>query len=97
MKTKVVHCRGNTTSSGDYIYIGRPSKWGNPFSHQPNTLARFKVATRADAVAKYEEWIRNQPQLLAAAKAELRGKTLACWCKPLACHGDVLAKISEEE
>jgi hypothetical protein len=25
--------------------------------------------------------------------SELRGKTLACWCKPLKCHSDVLANV----
>lgn len=28
------------------IYIGRGSKWGNPFSHMDGTTAKFKVLTR---------------------------------------------------
>lgn len=27
---------------------------------------------------------------------ELDGKTLGCWCKPQACHCDVLVEIIEE-
>ena len=49
--TQVVHCK-----KSDYdIYIGRPSKWGNPFSHREETSAEFKVGSRAEAIQKYEE------------------------------------------
>lgn len=76
------------------VYIGRPSKWGNPFTHKSGTLAAFEVATREEAIAKYEEWLMAQPELVAIVKAELKGKVLGCWCSPLACHGDVLAKVA---
>lgn len=76
------------------VYIGRGSKWGNPFSHLDNTKAQFKAANRDDAVAKYREWIQTQPQLLADLH-ELKGKTLCCYCKPQACHGDVLAELAD--
>jgi hypothetical protein len=77
------------------VYIGRPSKWGNPFSHKPGTLAKFRVSTRKEAITKYREWILTQPQLLAELH-ELKGKTLGCWCKPKACHGDVLLELIDE-
>ncbi len=35
------------------------------------------------------------PEFRASIKA-LHGKTLACWCAPKPCHGDVLAKIAAE-
>jgi hypothetical protein len=92
MKTRVVHCKKEKFD----IYIGRPSEWGNCFSHKDGTLAQFKVNTRDEAVEKYREWIMRQPQLLARLH-ELKGKTLACWCKPLACHGDVLAELADKE
>lgn len=76
------------------VYIGRGSKWGNPFSHLPNTLARYQVSTREEAIEKYREWIINQPYLLEQL-FELKGKTLCCFCKPLACHGDVLAELAD--
>lgn len=79
------------------MYIGRPSKWGNPFSHKHRTKAQFKVETREEAVNKYREWILTQPQLLRDISKELKDKTLACWCKPLACHGDVLADLADAE
>lgn len=77
------------------IYIGRPSKWGNPFSHLDNTRAEFHVATRQDAVEAYRKWILTQSDLLNSL-GELEGKRLGCWCKPLACHGDVLIELIEE-
>ena len=76
------------------VYIGRPSKWGNPFSHMDGTLAKFKVSSRQEAVDKYREWILSQPELVATARRELAGKVLGCWCKPASCHGDVLAAIA---
>ena len=78
------------------VYIGRPTKWGNPFTHLDYGLGTTKVATREESIEAYEAYIRSKPGLVAAAKRELKGKVLGCWCKPLACHGDVLARIAEE-
>lgn len=86
------HHKAKTTSCA--VYIGRPSKWGNPFSHLQGTASQFVVASRAEAVASYKKWIENQPELLEAAKTELKGKDLLCWCAPLPCHGDVLLEIA---
>lgn len=88
---KVVHCKKEKYD----IYIGRPSKWGNPYSHKDDTLAEFKVSTREEAIAKYREYILNSPELLLALP-ELRDKILGCWCKPAACHGDVLIELCQE-
>lgn len=89
----VVHHR---KSSYD-VYIGRPSKWGNPFSEQENTLAKFKVSSRKEAIEKYEEWVRSQPELMESIKRELKGKVLGCFCFPKMCHGYILAWIANEE
>lgn len=76
------------------IYIGRPSKWGNPFSHLANTLAQFKVASRDEAVEKYEGWLMLQQELLEALPRELRGMDLVCWCVPAQCHGTILLRLA---
>lgn len=86
----VVHCKKEPYD----VYIGRPSKWGNPFSHKEGTLAQFKVATVQDAVEEYRKWIVKQPDLMNDLD-ELRGMTLGCWCKPGPCHGDVLMELAE--
>lgn len=75
------------------LYIGRGSKWGNPFSHMENTQAEFKVDTREEAVEAYRNWIGQQPKLLEMIP-ELQGKTLCCFCKPKSCHGDVLSELA---
>lgn len=95
-KTKVVHCKIEPFD----VYIGRPSEWGNPFTHKDGTTAEFKCASVEEAVQKYREWIQTQPQLLRKLP-ELKGKVLGCWCKtkknPNAlCHGDVLAELADQ-
>lgn len=83
MSTRVVH-----VDQVFDVFIGRPSKWGNPFpamtEHQ-----------RPGAILNYAGWILEQPELLAAAPVELKGKTLGCYCRPRACHGDVLAMLAD--
>jgi hypothetical protein len=70
----------------DAVYVGRPTKWGNPF-----TIG--KDGTRVEVVEKHKEWIKTQPQLLACL-CELRDKDLVCWCAPLACHADTLRELA---
>lgn len=84
MKTRVVHCKREAHD----VYIGRPSKWGNPF-----VIGRD--GTRAQVIAMYLHWLQQQPHLMASLH-ELKGKTLGCWCKPHACHGDVLAELADQ-
>lgn len=78
------------------VYIGRPSKWGNPFSHLKGTLAQFRVDTRENSILAYRGYLLEHPELIAAARRELKGKDLMCWCAPLACHGDVLLELANE-
>jgi hypothetical protein len=82
----------------DAVYVGRPTAFGNPFSHWPEgTTAKKIVPTRDDAVRSFEEWVKTQPHLMLRIKTELKGKDLVCWCAPLACHADVLLKLANEE
>jgi hypothetical protein len=84
--TRRVHCKGSIPFD---VYIGRPSRWGNPF-------VKGRDGTRDEVIAKYAVWIRTQPQLLADLP-ELACKTLGCWCMPTqSCHGDVLLALLEE-
>jgi hypothetical protein len=43
----------------------------------------------------YREYLNNKPELLALISIELKDKTLRCWCKPEACHGDILAELAD--
>jgi len=93
-KPRVVHCKKESFD----VYIGRPSRFGNPFSHLPNTLAHYKVSSREQAIEYYRNYIMNTPWLIKAAKEELKGKILGCWCRPdFPCHGDILLEIANSE
>ena len=81
MKTLVV----NKYQENYDVYIGRGSKWGNPFRIGED-------GTREDVIEQYREWIQTQSNLLNSLE-ELRGKTLGCFCKPKACHGDILVEL----
>ncbi len=85
MAIKVVHCEKH-----DYdIYIGRGSKWGNPF-------IIGKDGNRTEVINKYKDYILNNKKLLSCI-SELKNKTLGCYCKPKPCHGDVLIQIIENK
>jgi hypothetical protein len=69
------------------VYVGRPTKWGNPYR-------ATKHRSKAAAVAHYRQMLLH-PHALAAIRRELRGKDLACWCKPgEPCHADVLLELA---
>ena len=84
MAGKVVHCKKEKYD----VYIGRPSKWGNPFVIGAD-------GSRAEVISKYERMLMTSPTLQAALH-ELKGKDLVCWCSPQACHGDVLLKLANK-
>jgi hypothetical protein len=83
--TRVVHCKKEPFD----VYIGTPSKWGNPFKIG-------KDGSWEELIQKYRHWILANPGLMAQAPSELKGKKLGCWCKPNACHGDVLIELADE-
>lgn len=92
----VVNKRTHTLVAGD-VYIGRGSRWGNRFSHRAGTRAEVVVGSREEAVEAYrrELWANVQAGVVSVdALAALHGRTLVCFCAPLACHGDVLERAA---
>lgn len=87
IKLPRVHNKHAKTAPEDAVYIGRGSKWGNPF-----VLGRD--GTRDEVIDKFEDYLT--PELTEDVKRELRGKHLVCFCAPRACHGDVLMRIANE-
>ena len=85
----------NWKSNDKYVYIGRrnvhyglpESKWCNPYVIEDGNIKR--------AIERYREYIESKPELLENIE-ELRGKILVCYCKPRACHGDVLLQLLGE-
>lgn len=81
------------------IYIGREnlgmrlagSVWANPFRID-------READRAKALRRYENYLRRKLRsdaLLQQQVRLLKGHRLVCYCKPKACHGDVLKRVAE--
>ena len=71
------------------VYIGRSGKgqsgkWGNPFTD----------GTKEQNITKYEHYLLDSPKLMADLP-ELLNKRLGCFCKPKACHGDILKRYAE--
>ena len=74
------YLRNVHTYKGEGEYIGRGTKWGNPY------LVKTYGGDKAIALFK-DHLIKSD---LIKDIGELENKTLICSCYPLKCHGDVL-------
>jgi len=75
------------------VYVGRPSKWGNPYDWRSFLTADGERAAKAGAARWFADAIRSGELVL--PMHELRGKVLACWCRrDEPCHGDVLLRLA---
>jgi hypothetical protein len=85
-----VTCVVNKTTTNDYdIYIGRGSLWGNPFA-----IGHGEGPDRDEVIKKYKDYFDQKlidDSSFRRGVLGLRGLRLACYCKPQACHGDVIA------
>jgi hypothetical protein len=82
---------------GDTVYVGRANpRRGLAGSAFANPYRVDVDGTRADVIEKYRRWLLDQPALLDRLH-ELRGRRLACWCSPAACHADVLAELVDAD
>ena len=104
--TKKPHTRVVNLRQAPYdVYIGRrgstptsatgvnyPQIFGNPFS--------VKEYGRAGCIRKFKEYfldrVENDPPFRAEV-LKLQGKILGCFCKPEACHGDVIAQWVDKQ
>jgi hypothetical protein len=78
---------------GDAVKVDRTTKWGNPFrpGHPGGAYTGGRnVADKRHAAALYAGSAEDQEHLVAAARAELRGRDLACWCRLCDLHRDGL-------
>ena len=69
----------------DFFYIGRGSVYGNQF--------RIGIdGTREEVVERYRKWFYDKLEdpVFKTKVLSLRGKKIGCYCKPKACHGDVI-------
>ena len=87
---KVLNKRDSGVPAGA-IYVGRPSKFGNPYE-----IGRD--GSREEVIQKYEAWLLTADNGLSIDDLlQLKGKDLVCWCAPMACHAEVLLKYIPAE
>lgn len=86
------------------VKVDRTTKWGNPFVvGRPGGAFTRKVKDRRHAWQLYRSIVFDNAELVEAARQELRGKNLACWCplpepyQPDECHASVLLEIANAE
>eukprot|EP00392_Amoebophrya_sp_AT5.2_P016528 g16794.t1 len=69
-------------------YIGRGSKWGNPYRAPAD-------GNREEVLQKYATYLKSSG--LREQVGELKGKRLGCFCSPFPCHGDVIREAIQED
>lgn len=96
------HVEDHTNEVNNY-YIGRPSILGNPFSHNGvrTVFKTLTFKTREEAIEAYEKYfdkMYGKDEEFTKAFDEIyehykNGEDiyLQCFCKPKACHGDIIA------
>lgn len=93
-RTTVVNLRG-----GDYdVYIGRPGRGQDGYFGNPHPIGYCRICKcshdRTESIAAFEKDFRdrlNRDPEFKNRVLDLRGKKLGCFCKPEACHGDIIA------
>lgn len=68
------------------VFVGRPSKYGNPFVIGVD-------GSRSQVIRKYRDWFFSNHALMKEARQELEGKNLVCYCAPEDCHADILLEF----
>lgn len=82
--------------------LGKTSGQWHAFVHPDQTITSHLVqdATREQAVTMYRRFLDQRPSLVEAARAELAGRDLMCWCplpaegEPDHCHAAVLLDLA---
>ena len=84
---KVYNKKTDKNIPTDAVYVGRPSKWGNPYQI-------VLSGTREEVIQMYREDIEDALASNPHYLDSLRGKDLVCWCAPLSCHADILMELA---
>lgn len=98
MRTRVVNIRSDAYD----IDVSRSGPFGNPFR-----MHFGRGGSRKDVIKKHilwlEQWTLHKKEVIIHGYSnkwviehvhELKGKRIACFCAPSACHGDTLAKLA---
>lgn len=77
----------NDQNVSDFVYCGRPSKWGN-------YLEPIEGETRNQFIDRWEQSVLSDPDKCKMIREELAGKHLVCFCAPKRCHTDIYLRIA---
>lgn len=83
------------------VYVGRgaPGLAGSKFANPHPVGRRCRLCagvehSRGAALIAFRRHLEDHPELIAAARVELAGRDLACWCSTTEqCHADVLLEL----
>ena len=76
-------------------YVGRPSKFGNPFKPGEFTMDGVWISEFSQAVELFREYAETNLNYEPEWLNELKGKNLSCWCRlDCCCHADVLLELA---
>ncbi|MCK5612111.1 DUF4326 domain-containing protein [Candidatus Pacearchaeota archaeon] len=82
----------------DAVFVGRGTKWGNPFAVGGPRLHGSIAYTNEGSVSLFKDELKagHLGFTIEDVKRELKGKDLMCWCREDEpwCHGDVLLEIA---
>ncbi len=107
MQTRVINLKDEwCRDPNSFVYIGRqrsPKMWRGGYSlprsswHNPFRVPKDATYEEVlEACEKFERYLVEERPDLMAQLPDVKGKTLACWCKPGPCHGDVIARLAED-
>lgn len=78
------------------VYVGRPSKWGNPYKVGDND-GFVLITERSVMIELYRMFATKKLEIDPHWLDELKGKNLSCWCgMDESCHADVLLELANE-
>ena len=83
--------RSGLVNIGSERFSYEGSRWANPFKITES-------CSREECILRFEQYIREKikSEHLEESLLALKGRNLGCWCKPEACHGDVLVRLIDE-
>ena len=104
---RIVNIKNHDKTEHDF-YIGRPSIFGNPYSHKDNSIADFIVDSRNESIDLYRKYfyyriesgdkvfIDELDRMIDYYKEH--GKlNISCFCAPKRCHGDIIKEYLENK
>ncbi len=92
----IANCPDFGTNEGDY-YIGRQFLYNGKLFRKSKYANPYKIArgmTRQHVLEQYVDYLYAEGLAYGVQEDLTKVKRLGCWCKPLPCHGDILASIA---